>query len=199
MVNEGFINQFKVKSNLFIEQSSYPPLLKTVFIEGLCNFQRSDTESSAVFLKPVKRQLFSAVAAPQFLWKFINRSLVSFTQRNREHVAWLSRQKKKKKKATLWFALYLSFPIRTKSTPFFVLFLHKKVRAAGEGESCLQQVLKTQLLMDYCFCLRPEYIHSSNIFYFNISQTVVLSGFINKRNWSKTYRHCIGNPEKFDT
>ena len=53
--------------------------------------------------------------------------------------------------------------------------------------------------MDYCFCLRPEYIHSSNIFYFNISQTVVLSGFINKRNWSKTYRHCIGNPEKFDT
>ena len=69
MVNEGFINQFKVKSNLFIEQSSYPPLLKTVFIEGLCNFQRSDTELSEVFLKPFKRQLFPAVAAPQFLWK----------------------------------------------------------------------------------------------------------------------------------
>ena len=68
-INEGFIDQLKVESNLFIEQSSYSPLLKTVFIEGLCNFQRSYSESSEVYLKPVKRQLFPAVAAPQFLQK----------------------------------------------------------------------------------------------------------------------------------
>ena len=68
-INEGFIDQLKVESNLFIEQSSYSPLLKIVFIEGLCNFQRSYSESSEVYLKPVKRQLFPAVAAPQFLQK----------------------------------------------------------------------------------------------------------------------------------
>ena len=48
------------------------------------------------------------------------------------------KEKEKEKGYFMVFALYLSFPIRTKSTPFFVLFLHKKVRAAGEGESCLQ-------------------------------------------------------------
>ena len=86
------------------------------------------------------------------------------------------------------------FPIRTNSTPFFVLILYKKVTAAGEGESCLQQFWKTQLLVDYCFCLKPEYICSFNSFCFNISQTVMLSGFLNERDWSKTYRNYIGKP-----
>lgn len=127
------------------------------------------------------------------LFKCINRSLVSFTQRNREHVAWLSRQKRKRKRKK-WLLRgtkcevvplnYAQRLIKLLKRNVFLSFrtscvsIAKNNLSAGVNEKttervCYRYKVKTKRLR----CLSLAFLHFLDMSFGQIDSTRLLNDF----------------------